>query len=252
MRERHFFPFQKMPAEVLAKWYRPVVALCCFILLSFKIWQFGTSSDATYFDIISALIGAFLFEVVSIVVFLMLHWNQMGSYLRFIILYFAFVPHLTITYLQKIFDPEYLFAMRDDTQGGKWAGALAFWSTDLVDLLAVLLPFLVLVLGAHMMVMDPGRMQDNKDYSLKNLLKLPRWYLVVILLCVPMSFGIMFFAGLVNLLRYLISVLVVCIISDSWERIRRGSSLEPPLIVAWAELLLFITLALKGIMEIIR
>ncbi len=251
MRERHFFPFEKMPAEVLAKWYRPAVALCCFVLLAFKIRQFGTTTEATYFDLISALIGAFLFEVVSIVVFLMLHWNQMGSYLRFIILYFAFVPHLTITYLLKLFDPEYLFTLRDDTTGGKWAGALAFWSTDLVDLLAVLLPFMVLMLGAHMLVMDPEKMQDNTGYSLKNLRRLPRWYLVVILLCLIMSFGIMFFAGLVNLLRYLISLLAVCVISDSWERIRRGPSLEPPLIVAWAELLLFLTLALKGIMEII-
>jgi hypothetical protein len=252
MSEHKWFPFQKMPAEVLAKWYRPAVALCCIFLLSCKIWQFGTTSEATYFDLISALVGAFLFEVVSIVVFLMLHWNQMGSYLRFLILYFAFVPHLTITYLLKIFDPEYLFAMRDDTQGGKWAAAFAFWSTDLVDLMAVLLPFLILVLGAHMMVMDPKRMQDSTGYELKNLLKLPQWYFVAILLCIVMSFGIMFFAGMVNLLRYLISMLVVCVISDSWERIRRGSSLEPPLIVAWAELLLFLTLALKGIMEIIK
>ncbi len=251
MRERHFFPFEKMPAEVLARWYRPAVALCCILLLSFKIWQFGTTTEATYFDTISALIGAFLFEVVSIVVFLMLHWNQMGAYLRFIILYFAFVPHLTITYLLKLFDPEYLLTLRDDTIGGKWAGAIAFWSADLVDLLAVLLPFMVLVLGAHMMMIDPEKMQDNTGYSLKNLKKLPRWYLVVILLCAIMSLGIMFFAGLVNLLRYLICLLAICVISDSWERIRRGPSLEPPLIVAWAELLLFLTLALKGITEIL-
>ena len=116
------------------------------------------------------------------------------------ILYIAFVPHLKLSYLQRLLDLKYAFDVRDHSFSAKWQGSLALWASDLSEYLRILVPMMLLMLGATIHE------------------KLPKWYRDLFICAAVLAGLVYIFEGTVNLCRYGIALIMVIIISDCWWR----------------------------------
>ena len=215
-----------IPKEIFAKFWTPVINSVLVLNFILKFYQFG--NDVYAFDLANGLIGVMLFAVVTVCVSYMSGSRSLGSYVRFMILYIAFVPHLKLTYLTRLADLSYTFGLRDHSFGGKWKGAIALWTSDVSEYLRILVHMMILMMGATI--------HD----------KLPKWYKILLLCAVLLALLLYVFEGTVNLFKYGISLIIVVIISDCWNKLRVADERAPQAMILWAELLLFAAMWVKG------
>ncbi len=220
-----------IPKEIFAKFWTPVINSVLVLNFILKFYQFG--NDVYAFDLTNGLIGVMLFAVVTVCVSYMSGSRSLGSYVRFMILYIAFVPHLKLTYLTRLADFSYTFGLRDHSFGGKWKGAIALWTSDVSEYLRILVPMMILMMGATI--------HD----------KLPKWYRILLLCAVLLALLLYVFEGTVNLFKYGISLIIVVIISDCWNKLRVADERAPQAMILWAELLLFAAMWAKGMTFIV-
>ncbi len=229
MERKDRLPIDKTPLDFFAQLAAPGLVAVIFSSILLKAHQFGKTTSGELNEQ-TAMIGIGLFLAVVTLCFLLLRRRGLGVYTRLMILYLAFVPHLSINYMKRFSDFEYLFETRINFFY-KLYPTIAYWLQNLMSLFTILVPILILMLAA------------------RAVKKLPRWYLVLIGLGVALAFLIFHFMNLTNAAKYLISLFAVCIIDDCWEKIREENSLEPAVMVFWAEFALFAALWLKGIVE---
>ncbi|MCR5801986.1 MAG: hypothetical protein K6G57_06610 [Lachnospiraceae bacterium] len=233
MKEKKSFRLpNKTPKELFGESYKIVLSAVIITILAFAFVEYGFTSKS--FKVTSAISGALIFSAVTAVCLLVMRRWKFGSLTRFIVMYAAFVPHLSISYLSKLSDFDYLFRLRDDTFGFKWTAGLAYWASDLLSYVQVLIPMMILMLGAL----------TFKKFS--------KWYIPVIVIATILAFMIWIFSGTVNICRYLIALLLVCVISDCWEKLRSSKSMEPEVMVHWAEVIFFGTLWLKSFVDFVE
>ncbi len=222
------FSFDKtIPKEIFAKFWTPVINSVLVLNFILKFYQFG--SDVYSFDLANGLVGVALFAVLTFTVSYLSGSRSIGSYVRFMILYIAFVPHLKLNYLSRLMDFSYTFGLRDHSFGGKWKGAVALWTSDVSEYLRILVPMMILMMGAT--VHD----------------KLPKWYKILLISAVVLALMLYVFEGTVNLFKYGISLIIVVIISDCWNKLRVADGKAPQAMILWAELLLFAAMWAKGL-----
>ncbi len=215
-----------IPKELFAKFWAPVINSVLVLNFILKFYQFG--NDISTFDLANGLTGVFLFAVLTIVVSYFSGSRSVGSYVRFMILYIAFVPHLKLNYLFRLTDLSYTFGLRDHSFSGKWKGAVALWTSDVSEYLRILVPMMILMLGATL--------HD----------KLPKWYKILLICAVILALLLYVFEGTVNLFKYGISLIMVVIISDCWNKMRVADERAPQAMILWVELLLFAAMWAKG------
>jgi hypothetical protein len=232
MKKLNITSFDKnIPKELFSKVWTPVIMSVLVLNFILKFYQFG--NDTTVFSLKDGLIGACLFAVITLVTAYISGSKSIGSYVRFMILYIAFVPHLKLTYLSRLLDLSYAFDIRDHSFSAKWKGSIALWASDISEYLRILVPIMVLMLGASI-------------YE-----KFPKWYRILIICTIVLALLIYVFEGTVNLFRYDIALIFVIIISDCWNRMRVAQEREPQIMVLWAELLLYAAMWAKGVTLII-
>ena len=113
------FSFDKtIPKDIFAKFWTPVINSVLVLNFILKFYQFG--NDVYSFDLTNGLIGVALFAILTFSVSYAVGARSIGSYVRFMILYIAFVPHLKLTYLMRLADFSYTFGLRDHSFRGKW------------------------------------------------------------------------------------------------------------------------------------
>ena len=230
----NIFVFQEQkPKEYFARFWMPALFQVAAVSFILQFYRAGAESGAS-FDFKSGIIGVVLFEIVTILCCALMKRGRVGAYTRFIILFQAFVPHLSITYLSRLLDPEFLLSIRDDAIGQKMLAGIAIWMTDIKSFMPVLIPVLLLMLSAL------------------SFAKMPKWYRNVFIICGVLLCIMYFMSGLQNLLEFIFTLLIVCVIDDCWERIRTVDTLEPQILVSWAEILLFIAFWLKSIVELMN
>jgi hypothetical protein len=223
----HIFSFDKtIPKEIFAKFWTPVINSVLVLNFILKFYQFG--NDVYSFDLANGLIGVALFAILTFGVSYAAGSRSLGSYVRFMILYIAFVPHLKLTYLTRLADFSYTFGLRDHSFSGKWKGAIALWTSDVSEYLRILVPMMILMMGATL--------HD----------KLPKWYKILLICAVVLALLLYVFEGTVNLFKYGISLIMVVIISDCWNKLRVADERAPQAMILWAELLLFAAMWAKG------
>ena len=205
------------------------VMVLSFIL---KFYQFG--SDEKAFSLVGGLKGAFLFAIVTLITAYITGSRSIGSYVRFLILYIAFVPHLKLSYLSRLADLSYTFHIRDHSFSAKWQGSIVLWASDVSEYMRILLPMALLMLGVTI--------HD----------KFPKWYRILLVTAVVMALLLYVFEGTVNLFKYGIALVFVIIISDCWSRMRLLEERKPQVMVLWAEMLLFAAMWAKGLTLIVR
>ena len=76
--------------------------------------------------------------------------------------------------------------------------------------------------------------------------KLPKWYKILLICAVVLALLLYVFEGTVNLFKYGISLIMVVIISDCWNKLRVADERAPQALILWAELLLFAAMWAKG------
>ncbi len=189
------------------------------------------------YDILYCLYGGFICEVVLFAVFFLINGRSFSQLGRFQILYMAFVPALTYSYIKRIMDFKVAFEIRDDVVKGKWPAAIALWYPDVSRVLQLMIPFIILLIMAIQMNRD----KIKSPYS--------KWFIGVGIGSVVLMFGSLPFANLTNFILYVVRLGLVCVIWRMWENLRKNRSLEPITIVSWAEIFLFFVLWLKGIVE---
>lgn len=189
------------------------------------------------YDILYCLYGGFICEVVLFAVFFLINGRSFSQLGRFQILYMAFVPALTYSYIKRIMDFKVAFEIRDDVVKGKWPAAIALWYPDVSRVLQLMIPFIILLIMAIQMNRD----KIKSPYS--------KWFIGVGIGSVVLMFGSLPFANLTNFILYVVRLELVCVIWRMWENLRKNRSLEPITIVSWAEIFLFFVLWLKGIVE---
>ena len=87
----HIFSFDKtIPKEIFAKFWTPVINSVLVLNFILKFYQFG--NDVYSFDLANGLIGVALFAILTFGVSYAAGSRSLGSYVRFMILYIAFVP----------------------------------------------------------------------------------------------------------------------------------------------------------------
>ena len=222
---------KNIPKELFARFWTPVLMSVLVLNFILKFYQFGM--DTEEFSLAQGLIGAMFFAVVTLITAFISGSKSIGSYVRFMILYIAFVPHLKLSYLQRLLDFSYAFDIRDHSFSSKWKGSIALWCSDISEYLRILVPIMVLMLGASI-------------YE-----KFPKWYRILIICSIVLALLIYVFEGTVNLFRYGIALIFVIIISDCWNRMRFAEEREPQIMVLWAELLLYAAMWAKGVTLII-
>ncbi len=223
----NIFSFDKnIPKELFAKFWTPVINSVLVLNFILKFYQFG--NDVATFDLANGLAGVFLFAVLTVTVSYLSGSRSVGSYVRFMILYIAFVPHLKLNYLFRLADFSYTFGLRDHSFNGKWRGALALWTSDVSEYLRILVPMMILMMGATI--------HD----------KLPKWYKILLIAAVVLALLLYVFEGTVNLFKYGIALIMVVIISDCWNKMRVADERAPQAMILWVELLLFAAMWAKG------
>ncbi|MCR4896854.1 MAG: hypothetical protein K5891_08795 [Lachnospiraceae bacterium] len=236
MRERRPGFLNIQPIEYFARFTAPMALLFFVANYFLKSWQFGHDYDS--FRLLEAVLGATIFEAVTFLICLLTSRRSVAGYFRFVIFYLAFVPHLSLGYITKLWQFSYLFEFREDLVNHKWSGLFALWSADWSGYLQLLVPMMILVLGARKM---NGGEQTRFPLRYWVLLAVACFFLALMFL----------FSGIINLSQYMIAIILVYIISDSWEQVRRYDSTEPEVLVSWAEILMFAALWLKGAVEIL-
>ncbi|MCR4791347.1 MAG: hypothetical protein K5871_01210 [Lachnospiraceae bacterium] len=220
-----------IPKELFARIWAPVINSVLVLNFILKFYQFG--SDQKGFSLATGLIGTALFALVTLLTSYISGSKSVGSYVRFMILYIAFVPHLKLSYIQKLFDLSYAFDIRDHSFSAKWQGSLALWASDLSEYLRILVPMTLLMLGATIHE------------------KFPKWYRILLIVAIILALMVYVFEGTVNLCKFGIALVMVIIISDCWNRMRVEEERTPQIMVLWAEVLLFAAMWAKGLMLIV-
>ena len=222
---------KNIPKELFAKFWTPVLMSVLVLNFILKFYQFGT--DVVLFSLSNGLIGAVLFAVVTVLASYFSGSKSIGSYVRFMILYIAFVPHLRISYLKRLFDFSYTFAIRSHSFSEKWKGSIVLWVSDISEYLRILVPIMLLMLGATIHE------------------KFPKWYKIMLLCALILALLVYVFEGTVNLCRYGIALIMVMIISDCWNRLRIAEDIAPQIMLLWAEILLYSAMWAKGMTLIV-
>ncbi|MBO4608543.1 MAG: hypothetical protein J5696_01620 [Lachnospiraceae bacterium] len=223
---------KEIPKELFAKFWIPAMNSVMVLSFILKFYQFG--NDEKEFSLVGGLMGAFLFAIVTLITAYITGSRTIGSYVRFLIIYIAFVPHLKLSYLTRLADLSYTFHIRDHSFSAKWQGSLALWASDVSEYMRILLPMTLLMLGATI--------HD----------KFPKWYRILLIAAVVMTLLLYVFEGTVNLFKYGIALIFVIIISDCWSRMRLMEERKSQVMVLWAEMLLFAAMWAKGLTLIIR
>ena len=223
---------KEIPKELFAKFWIPTMNSVMVLSFILKFYQFG--NDEKEFSLMGGLVGAFLFAIVTLITAYITGSRTIGSYVRFLILYIAFVPHLKLSYITRLTDLSYTFHIRDHSFSAKWQGSLALWASDVSEYMRILLPMALLMLGATI--------HD----------KFPKWYRILLITAIVMALLLYVFEGTVNLFKYGISIIFVIIISDCWSRMRLLEERKPQIMVLWAEMLLFAAMWAKGLTLIIK
>ena len=223
---------KEIPKELFARFWIPVMNSVMVLSFILKFYQFG--SDEKAFSLVNGLTGAFLFAIVTLITAYITGSRSIGSYVRFLILYIAFVPHMKLSYLTRLADLSYTFHIRDHSFSEKWQGSIALWASDVSEYMRILRPMTLLMLGATI--------HD----------KFPKWYSIILVAAVVMALLLYVFEGTVNLFKYGIALVFVIIISDCWSRMRLLEERKPQIMVLWAEMLLFAAMWAKGLTLIIR
>ncbi len=223
---------KEIPKELFAKFWIPTMNSVMVLSFILKFYQFG--NDEKEFSLMSGLVGAFLFAIVTLITAYITGSRTIGSYVRFLILYIAFVPHLKLSYITRLTDLSYTLHIRDHSFSAKWQGSLALWASDVSEYMRILLPMALLMLGATI--------HD----------KFPKWYRIRLITAIVMALLLYVFEGTVNLFKYGISIIFVIIISDCWSRMRLLEERKSQIMVLWAEMLLFAAMWAKGLTLIIK
>ncbi len=223
---------KEIPKELFARFWIPVMNSVMVLSFILKFYQFG--SDEKAFSLVGGLKGAFLFAIVTLITAYITGSRSIGSYVRFLILYIAFVPHLKLSYLSRLADLSYTFHIRDHSFSAKWQGSIVLWASDVSEYMRILLPMALLMLGVTI--------HD----------KFPKWYRILLVTAVVMALLLYVFEGTVNLFKYGIALVFVIIISDCWSRMRLLEERKPQVMVLWAEMLLFAAMWAKGLTLIVR
>ncbi len=234
-----FPPFlKKNPFEIFERFQTPVFVLVILVGLGLRAWQFGKSSDAD-FSVELALGGLFFMELIILALFLSLGGMRLSQLSRFAILYYAFVPKLKFVYLQRIANIKILFEIRDDFTNGRMKNAIAMWYPELSKYLLLMIPFIIVLIMA---------LRTGND-SIGEIKIMRRGYVISFIVVVVIGLLELPFGNLSNMGSFVISIILVCCIWKLWEHLRIRKSYEPMPVVAWAEILLFLAMLLKGIVE---
>lgn len=213
----------------------PFFCLLVIAGITLRALQYGRYNNQ--YDILYSLYGAFLCELVTFTVFFLIDGRSFSQLGRLHILYMAFVPTITYSYMKRIMDFKIAFELREDVAKGKWPAAIALWYPDISRIIQLMIPFILLLVMA---------IQMNKSKIKKTFYS---WYIGVFVGSVLLALITLPFANLTNLALYVIRLGLVCVIWKMWETLRKNKSLEPTAVVSWAEIFLFFVLWLKGIVE---
>lgn len=224
------------PFNKFEKSARPLFLVLILEGFLLRAWRFGMSSGDD-FNIFYALGGTVIFEIILFGLFFVMDGRRLSQLARFQIFYMAFVPGLSFTYLKRILKPSLAFEVREDLARGKIVAALGLWLPESLKIFQILLPMVIILIMSY---------ELNKD-DVRS--RFPKWYKYAGIGCGVFSLIFLVFANLTNLCMYIISLAAVCIIWNMWERVRKNKSLEPLVMVSWAEILLFTALWLKGLVE---
>lgn len=248
--------FFNKPAEVFSKAIPAIMIFITVIGFGIRGWQFGTGTTRN-FNIGYALGGVALMAVLLLGSFFAAGGRKLNQLARFVILYLAFVPNVTFGYLQRILTTGCLFTLRDDVINGRINGAIALWLPNLANILQLLIPFIILLImtwqineknnGLTKQTNDSGKVVHGIKIFTDG--KLPVWYIVSAVIALVLLGLTLPFANMTNLAMYIVKLICTCIIWDMWERIRNNHSLEPKILVSWAEIILFMALAFKAVVE---
>ncbi len=198
-------------------------------------------------------LGGMLFiEIVLILCYCILGGRRLSQFLRLELFNLALVNDISYKYLQRIIKLDVFFEVRDDVVKGKVAASLALWYPEVFTLFQLIVPFILLLIMAWEMNRgDLGKQPTDAAPTPKQRgrYSFPKWYIVIANIVVILSLMTIVFANMMILAMFISKTLLVCVMWDMWERIRTNKSMEPMLLVSWAEMLLFIALGLKGIVE---
>lgn len=229
--------FIKDPDEIFAKFKKPLFLIVVISVFLLRAWQFGNVSGG--FQIDFALGGMFIVELFIFVSFFLIGGKNLSQLTRFSVLYLAFVGNVSMLYLDRVRKLSVMFEIRDDCTNGRFKNAVALWFPNVSRVLLLLVPFVILLIMSVTM---------NEKEGEKKAIK--RWHIIALIACVVLALLTLPLANLTNICVYLMQLLLVCIIWDLWEKIRLRKSLEPIVMVSWAEIALFVALYLEGIASI--
>ncbi len=234
-----FPPFlKKNPFDIFDRFQTPVFVLVIIGSLLLRAWEFGKSGEED-FSIILMMIGLYAVELLVLVVFIFLGGRRITQLGRFTILYLAFVPKLKFIYLQRITDIKLLFELREDLTNGRTKNAIALWYPELSKFLLLMVPFILILI----MALRTG----NENIGEVKLLT--KGFIISIITAIVLGILALPFGNYANLGSFIISIILVSCIWKLWEGLRDRKSYEPMPVVAWAEILLFLAMWLKGIVE---
>lgn len=234
-----FPPFlKKNPFEIFQKIEKPLFAIIIIGMLMLRAWYFGNSTSEKGFVPEVAFGGLFATEIIIAIVFLVMGGTRLSQLARFVILYSAFMPKIKFLYLERMSNLKLLFEVRDDFTNGRLINAIALWYPELTGFLVMLVPFIIVL------IISAINGDENMEVKISR-----KTFVIMVILIVLNAFLSLPFANFTNIGNYVISFILVSGIWKLWEGIRRRKSLEPMPVVAWAEILLFLALFLKGIVE---
>ncbi len=234
-----FPPFlKKNPFDIFDRVQTPVFVLVIILSLVLRAWEFGKSGEEK-FSVILMLIGLYVLEFLVLLIFMLLGGKRITQLARYTILYLAFVPKLKFIYLQRITDIKLLFELREDLTNGRTKNAIALWYPELSKFLLLIVPFIIVLI----MALRTG----NENFGEVKLLS--KGFIISIIAAVVLGILALPFGNFANLGSFLISIILVSGIWKLWEGLRARKSYEPMPVVAWAEILLFLAMWLKGIVE---
>ena len=236
---KYRFPeaLKKSPFTIFEKFEIPIFLIILVSGVFLRGWMFGKSGKE--FNLVLTLVGMAIVCAICLIGFFLAGGRKLSQMTRFFIFYFAFVPRIKFVYLKRLVNPETLFELRADLYPEKLKNVVALWFPDFTELLLLIIPFVVMMVMA--VIVNKEDVAGDK--------KLKRFFLIVSICSVFFMLLAFPFANISNLCVYIISFMLVALIWKFWEIIRNKKSLEPASIVAWAEILLFTALWLKGIAE---
>lgn len=231
--------FIKTPEEIFAKFKTPifiVILVCCAAL---RAYQFGMGRGKG-FDFVLALVGFLIIEVVILGSFFITGGKKLSGLVRFTVLYLGFVNSVSILYLERIKKFSVLFDVRDDWAKHKFKNVFALWYPRTSTLLLLLVPFVILLIMS--IAITEGELKKS---SVK------RWHIISLIICFVLSLLSLPFANTMLICMYIIQVIFVCVIWSLWESVRKYRTVEPLVMVSWAEIALFTAIFLKGVVDVL-